>query len=383
MTYLNDLIRWTADVCLAGAGFGCLYLAIACVTVLRFGGGKQAAAETPLPTTVLVPLCGHAPGLYGRLRALCEQDYAAPVQILCALHDREDPALAVLERVAADMPNAALEWHVDPRQHGRNLKISNLINIIDRARHDVLVMIDDDIEVPPGYLSHVIGELQHPNIGAVTCLYYASAIGGLWAKLSAMSTDLQFLPSAIVALASRLGEPCFGSTIALTRDTLERIGGLHSFADQLWDDYAIGQAIRATGMQVAVSSLAVGHVCAENTARELFTYQLRNARTIGSIDPVGHLGAVIIHPFALAMLAILLGAGGFAIALAIVALVSRIALGECMKHRFEVSWNYWLLPVHDLASFMLYVMSFFGGTVTWRGQRYRVLADGKLLQTSQ
>lgn len=382
MTF-DDLIRWTADICLAGAGFGCLYLAFACVTVLRFGHGKPAAAESALPVTVLVPMCGHEPGLYARLRALCEQDYAAPVQILCAIHDREDPALAVLERVAADVPNAALEWHVDPQLHGRNLKISNLINVVGRVRHDVLLMIDDDIEVAPGHLSHVIGELQHPNIGIVTCPYYASAIGGLWAKLSAMTVDLQFLPSAIVALASRLGEPCFGSTIALTRDTLERIGGLHSFADQLWDDYAIGQAVRATGMRVVVSSLAVGHVCRESTAREFFSCQLRNARTIGSIDPVGHLGAVIIHPFALAMLATLLGAGAFAIALASLALVGRIALGECMKRRFEVSLNYWLLPVHDLASFMLYIMSFFGGTITWRGQRYRVLADGKLLQTSQ
>ena len=49
-------------------------------------------------------------------------------------------------------------------------------------------------------------------------------------------------------------------------------------------------------LKVRCPPMTVGHVCAESTGREFFTYQLRNARTIGSIDPLGHLGAVITHP---------------------------------------------------------------------------------------
>jgi len=261
--------------------------------------------------------------------------------------------------------------------------MSNLMNVVARARHDVLVMIDDDIVVGPGYLTQVVGELQRPDVGAVTCLYYGIANGGLWTKLSAKNTNLHFLPSVIVGLSARLAQPCFGSTIALTRATLEQIGGLQPFVDHLWDDYAIGQAVRAAGLQVAVSSLTVGHVCKESTGREFFDYQLRNARTIASIDPVGYLGAVIIHPFALSLLAILLGAGEPAVALAMTVAASRFALCGCVSRRFGVTTHYWLLPLHDLASFAIYFMSFFGGTVMWRGQRYRVHSDGTLLQASQ
>jgi ceramide glucosyltransferase len=330
-----------------------------------------------------MPLCGHEPDLYDRLRALCEQDYAAPVQVLCAIHDAKDPAIAVVEKVAADLPNATIEWRVDPRLHGSNLKMSNLVNALDRVRHDVLVMIDSDILVGRDYLARVVGELQQPNVGAVTCLYYGLPSGGLWTKLSAKSTNLHFLPSVIVGIAARLAQPCFGSTIALTLQTLEQIGGLQPFVDHLWDDYAIGQAIRAAGLQVAVSSLTVGHVCKEATWREFFDYQLRNARTIASIDPFGYLGSVITHPFALALPALLLGAGEPAVAVASVALASRFALGYCMQRRFGLSTNYWLLPLHDLAAFAVYVASFFGGTVMWRGHRYRVHSDGTLLQPSQ
>src|SRR5579885_1867782 len=382
MSFVEELLRLIAEACLAGAVIGSIYLAVACISVLRFGR-KRVATAAPVPVTILVPLCGHEPGLYGRLRALCEQAYAAPVQILCALQDAGDPALAEVKKLAADLPKANIEWHVDSRLHGRNMKMSNLANAIGRVRHDVLVMIDSDIVVPPDHLARVVGELQEPNVGAVTCPYYGIAEGNHWTKLSAMSNNLQFLPSAIVALATRLGRPCFGSTIAMRRELLERIGGLHRFADHLWDDYAIGQAVRETGLQVAMSSLAVGHVCTESTAREFFDYQWRNAITTGGIDPIGHVGSVIIHPFALAVLAGVLGAGDQAAVLALVALAGRMALADCMRHRFGIASTLWLVPINDLFSFGVYITSFLGGTVIWRGQRYRVRSDGKLLPVSQ
>ena len=386
MLLFDDVVGWTANFCIAGAAFGCLYTAVAAVLTLRFGREDDVpSAESrpsPVPVTVLMPLCGDEPGLDSRLRALCAQDYPAPVQILCAVHDAKDPAIAVVAKVAADMPHANIEWQIDSRLHGRNLKMSNLMNVLGHARHDVFIMIDSDIIVGSDHLARVVDELQRPNTGAVTCLYTGVASGGLWARMSAKSTNLHFLPGVIVGLSTRLAEPCFGSTIALTRQTLEQIGGLKPFVDHLWDDYAIGQAVREAGLHVRVSNMTVGHVCVESTARQFFTYQLRNARTIGGIDPVGYFGSIITHPFALALLAVLLGAGGPAFALAGLALTSRAALCGCVTRRFGVSSSYWLLPLHDLASFAVYLTSFFGGTVMWRGHRYRVQSDGTLAQAS-
>ena len=370
----HHVIEWVAYSCLAGATFGCLYTAFAAFAVLRFGRGKTHAPGKPVPVTVLMPLCGHEPGLEARLRALATQDYGAPVQILCALHGADDPAIAVLQKVAADLPQA------DPRLHGRNLKMSNLMNVLPRARHDVLLMIDSDILVRPDHVSRIVGELQRGKAGAVTCLYTGVAEGGLWTRLSAECTNMQFLPSVIVGLITRLAEPCFGATIALTRATFERIGGLKPFVDHLWDDYAIGQAVRAAGLDVAVAPLTVGHVCWEGTAREFFDYQLRFARTVASIDPLGNFGAVITYPLALALIALLLGAGAPALAIGALALASRLALCGAINRRFGLGSPYWLLPLHDLAAFAVYVVGFFGGTVMWRGQRYRVHADGTLLQ---
>jgi ceramide glucosyltransferase len=282
-----NALHFTVQLCLIAAAPGCLYMILSGYLVLRFGLGKAGRRAAPVPVSVLMPLCGREPGLYSRLRALCEQDYSAPIQILCATQHSADPAIPIV-RAAAGEGGRMIELMVDPRVHGRNLKISSLINMSGRARHDVLVLIDSDIEVGPDYLSRVAGELQRPGVGAVSCLYHGVAKGGLWARLAAMGIDLHFLPNVIVALRFGLAQPCFGATIAISRETLRRIGGLQAFADHLCDDYAIGEAVRALGARVAIPSFAVGHVCSERNARELLEGQLRYARTIRSIDPGGY-----------------------------------------------------------------------------------------------
>ncbi len=386
MPSFDHALSWAAAICLAAAALGCVYTALAAMLTLRFGrdddAAKAAARDAP-PVTVLVPLCGEEAGLEARLRALCTQDYPAPVQVLCGVADAADPAIAVVTRLAAVLPAGALGLHVDARLHGRNLKISNLMNMLARARHDTFVLIDSDIEVGPDYLARVIAELGKPGVGAVTCLYYGVARGGLWAMLAAMGINLQFLPGAILALRFGLARPCFGATVAIRRDSLDEIGGLGRFADQLWDDYAIGEAVRAAGHRVAVPTLALGHVCAEKSARELFGREQRVARTIGAIDRTGHAGAVITYPFPLALLALLFGGGSAALALAAVALALRYGLMGAVMRRLPGSANsWWLLPLRDVAAFAVYAMSFFGGTVVWRGRRYRVGHDGTLLQAS-
>ena len=371
-----EVLRWGVDTLLAVATLGCAYLLFASFLSSRFRARANRPETQPVPVTILIPMCGHEPGLEQRLAALCDQRYDAPVQLVCGISSPEDPAIEAVKRVIAAHPGHVIDLHVDPLVHGHNLKVSNLINMAERARHETLVLIDSDIEVGPSYLTDVIGELQQPGVGAVTCLYRGVAVGGLWARLAAMGINTHFLPNVIVALTTGLGEPCFGATIALSHDTLRSIGGFRAFADHLWDDYAIGQAVRELGFKVAVPAFALGHVCSDSSANQLLGAQIRAARTIKSIDLTGHLGAIISHPMPLALIAALLGGGGHALALAAIALTCRLALFWQMERQFAArAGSYLLVPVRDLLSFAVYVSSFFGATVKWRGNSYRVVDD--------
>jgi ceramide glucosyltransferase len=382
MLTTSEVLQWAATACLAGAALGCLYFVFVAFSVLRFRSRERAGAPVPVPVSVLVPLCGHEPGLAARLRALRDQNYSGPTEIICGTLDPDDPAIEVVRQVAAERGDGRIVCHVDPQAAGQNLKVANISNIARHARHEMLVLIDSDIEVGPDYLSGVVAELQRPGVGAVTCLFYGIDEGSLWSRLAAMSANVHFLPNVIGGLTLGLARPCFGATIALTRDILGRIGGFSAFADQLWDDYAIGDAIRAAGYTVAVAPFAVGHVHTESTARHLAESQVRLACTIKSIDPLGYAGSVITHPFPLALAAVAFGGGGDAVSLAMVALACRVGVSWCVEQRFNMrSQSYLLLPARDLVSFAAYVASFFVLTVTWRGQRYR-LSDQTLIVDS-
>jgi ceramide glucosyltransferase len=379
MLTAEGLVRCAGDICLALAVLGCFYLLLASIVVRRFKALQPVKAARPVPVTVLVPLCGAEPGLDSRLRALRDQDYDAPVQIVCGIQNPTDPAIRVARSVAQERPGLSVDLHVERVIHGANLKVSNLVNMVRCARHDVFILVDSDIEVGPDYLSRVVGELQKPEVDAVTCLHYGIARGGIWPRLAAMGANAHFLPNVAVAMTLGLAQPCFGATIAFSRDVLCRIGGFGAFKDQLWDDYAIGQSIRRMGREVSVPPFALGHVYSEMSARQLIDNQLRFARTIRSIDPVGFAGGVITHPFPIALLAVLLGAGERGVEVAIVALAGRLGLYWCVGQRWGVRLESpWLMPVRDVLAFALHVAAFFGASVVWRGRRYRV-SRGMLL----
>lgn len=376
---VNKVTELVSDFCMLSACLGCLYLLITCIAVLRFSRGRlPRSGSTPEPVTILKPLCGGEPDLPQRLASFCRQAYDGPIQIVCGVRHRLDPAVDAVTHLKACADKIDLVLRVDAHEHGCNRKISNLANMLASARHDTLVISDSDIEVDRHYLANVVAELQRPGVGAVTCLYHGMPMVGLSSQCCALAINTHFLPNAVAAVRSGLAQPCFGSTIALRRDTMQRIGGLQAFGDCLADDHAVGEAVRATGQEVAIPAFSVGHACFDASWRDLFLHELRAARTIKSIDPFGYYGAVITHPFPLALIAATLGTQD-AWLLAVIALGCRGAICLCVEYAFRLPRQpYWLIPGREVMSFAVYLCGLLGTTVSWRGLSYRVNSHGRL-----
>jgi ceramide glucosyltransferase len=248
-----------------------------------------------------------------------------------------------------------------------------------RIAHDIIVIADSDIRVAPDYLSRVVQALQEIG-GAVTCPYFGIATGGVWSELSRLMIDSHFLPSVLFSVRFKLARPCFGSTIALQRASLDGIGGFEAVADCLADDYAIGAALASQGKPVSVLRFAVGHVCGERSLRELWTHELRWALTIRTIDPWGYLGLVLTHPLPLALIAFGVGGGMAALLLAVAALACRLGVLAAMERSYAVAPHpYWLIPLRDLLSFAVFILGFVARDVRWKGRRFRLLSEGTLM----
>jgi len=370
---------WLICTCLAIIGSA--YAGFAAVLLGRFFAKSpvEAPIYTP-PVTILKPLCGAEPQLEANLASFCNQIYSGQVQIVLGIQDPADPAAAIARRLMSASPHLAVDLEINAQSHGPNRKISNVLNSISHSRGEIVVLSDSDIRVAPDYLRQITSALHASGVGLVTCLYRGLPITGVWSRLAAAEINHRFLPSVLVGLSLGLAKPCFGSTIALRAETLGRIGGFAAFADQLADDYAIGAAVRRLGLEVAIPPMVVDHVCSERSFAELARRELRWARTIRLVDPLGYTGSVITHPLPFALVAAALQ--GFGPASSAI-LWLALACGLLVPLQFARSLGggrvpIWLTPVRDLLSFAIFLASFLPWRVMWRGRRYKVSSDGTL-----
>jgi ceramide glucosyltransferase len=383
VSLLPQLWNWlavaTASITIAGLA----QAVIGWWAVARHNRREHTRGDWQPPITILKPLHGDEPLLEEALASFCTQAYPK-FQIVFGLQDATDPALHVLRRLRARFPALDIEVVIDPAQHGINRKVSNLINMYSRAKHDVLVIADSDIHAPADYLANLVAELDAPGVGLVTTLYAGlRATGTMAARLGAAQINHAFLPGAL--LARSLGRrDCLGATMALRRHTLESIGGLHALVHHLADDAVLGRLVIARGETVALAATLPETTVPEVRMSHLFAHELRWGRTIQSLAPVGFALSSLQYPLFWAGLAVLLsGFEPWAILLFGATWLTRAAamLGIDALLGLSTAVPVWLLPARDLLSVAVILASYGGSQVAWRGHVMQIspprLAAGK------
>ena len=359
------------------------YALLALVAVLVWGRRKVTGATVKLPAvTVLKPLCGAEPGLYENLRTFCRQDYPE-YQIVFGLGDEADPALAVVARLVAEFPTLPIDVVIDPRQHGHNRKISVLINMLEHARHDVLVMADSDTSVGPAYLTSVTAPLLDRKVGLVTCLYHGEPTRPVWSRLGAMYINEWYMPSVLLAWLFGHENYVSGQTLCMRRETLQAIGGLLTIANHLADDYQLGQLVRSLGLRIVLSTYMLKAEHHEPTLESLVTHELRWMRTLSVLAPWSFRFIFFTFSLPLAVLGLLLVVpetyfATIALPLFQVTVVARLALHlvHRLRDKRALFADLWLLPARDLLICWVWCRTFFTSRFTWRGSDFHVGADG-------
>lgn len=345
----------------------------------RFAGsrGQGALSADPPPVTILKPMCGDEPLLEEALTSCFSQNY--PVfQIVFGIQNPSDPALAVLERVRRRFPDRDVAVVVDPTPHGPNRKVANLINMMPAAKHGIVVISDSDLHLPRDYLERLVVALQKPGTGLVTSLYIgAPPPGAGWAaKMGSTQISHGFLPGVLLSRA--LGrEDCLGSTAMLTKETLERTGGLRALVELLAEDNVMGQRVKALGLDIGLADTIPTATVPEPDFGALWQHEIRWTRTIRALAPVSLCGSTLQYPLFWALLAVIFsGLAGWSLVLFAAAWGLRwIAVGmidtalAAMVGRPAEPTPPWLLPLRDLLSVAEIAACFGVNEVVWRGHR--------------
>lgn len=374
-------------ICLCSAGY--LIAAIFSIELFNLQRKKSVTAtDFHPPVTILKPVYGLDPDLTENLRSFCQQDYPS-YQIIFGLQDKNDPAIPIIKKIIKEFKDIDVSFVVNSKLHGANRKVSNLINIYPTAKYDYLLIADSDMRVSDNYLANIMSPFSDSKIGAVTCLYSGSARGKIASSLNAMFINEWFLPSVLI---SRILQPikyCLGATMIVRRNILDEIGGFNALSNYLADDYMLGKLVTDLGYKIHLADFIVENVVEEASIKDLITHELRWARTLRRVEPLGYAFTFLTDALVISCItsfAVYSAFNNILLALTPILLMSiaRITLHVRTKKitASNSAGSIWLIPLRDILSFCIRVASFTGNSIQWRNNSFNVDQAG-LIHTEQ
>ena len=365
------------------AAFPFIYYLLALYSSWRFFRHPPAAPSifSP-PVSNLKPVRGLDPDAYENFASFCRQDYP-DFEILFCVDENGDPSLPVIERIVRDFPERRIRVLFGSGRDAANDKVAKLARLVYEARHEVVVISDSDVRVPPDYLRNMTAPLANPKTGAVTCFYLAAGHATLVDELQTIGMISDFYPGILVARQLDGVKFALGPSIATTRSRLAGFGGYEAIENRPADDLLVGRLIAEQGYDVELLPYAVRTVPDYRSIGDLFHKRLRWIVVMRHMRPWGHLGliftlglpwsvaAIALHP-TYSIAAIYLGAYVI-LRIAMTALIGVWGLklsGLWKKIPLLVAW--------DALAVGIWIASFARNSIRWRGEDYYI-REGQLV----
>jgi ceramide glucosyltransferase len=352
-----------------------VYCVLQVVAAIRYVRVRPPNLQSVEPISILKPLAGLDLDLEANLRTFFEQDYPA-FEILLAVRSQNDPAVRVVTALQKEYSAIPARLLITGEPPYPNAKVFSLERMLEAAANDLVVMSDSDIHVTRDLLRVAASEFQDSHVGIATCPYCAVPGRSFWSRLEATGMNTDFWGGALVARMLEGMRFAVGPTIVARRHVLQSIGGVGRLRDYLAEDFVMGQFAADAGHGVILSSYLIEHHIGSATFRENMAHRIRWARSTRRSRPAGYIGQIFTMPLPLALIVCALSPAWWPVLP--VAVVARLVAAYTVAVRVlraKLSWR--LLPIEDCLGFVFWIAGFFGNTISWRGRRYRLFADGR------
>jgi ceramide glucosyltransferase len=384
------------------------------VAALRFPLHARVKDDSFAPgITLFKPLKGCDEHTAACLRSWLAQEYRGPVQWLFGVADENDPVCFAVRELLKEFPEADAELVIAREELGANAKVSTLVQLSRHAKHELICASDADVRVTEDFLANAVAPLRDTGTGLVNCFYQLANPTTLAMRWEAIAVNADFWSQVLQSNSLKPQDFALGAVMITRRELLGKIGGFESLLDYLADDYQLGRKIAATGARIALSPVVVE--CRDNPMnfRAVWKHQLRWARTIRVSQPAPWFFSILSNATLWAALLALLGnLGAFPlvsdsflyshalsprmqaalapihvpwvlVAFAVV-LVTRIGIAVTLQRRLTQSRSdaqryWWLVPARDFLGVAVWAASFPGNTIEWRGKKFRLARDGRLV----
>ena len=389
----------------------------------------KAAPFSP-GVTLLKPLKGCDEMTEDCLRSWLAQEYAGPRQVLFGVAEADDPVCPVVRRLLKEFPDAEAQLVVCGPPAGTNLKVSKLVELERLARHELVIISDADVKVPPDCLANMAAPLAEAKVGLVSCFYRLANSPTPPMRWEATAANADFWSQVLQARSLKPLDFALGAVMATRRRQLVEIGGFQALADCLADDYQLGRRIAQRGYRLELSPLVVECWSAPTGWVAVWKHQLRWARTIRVCQPAPYFLSILSNPTLWPLLFLAVNPTGPVLLFSLACWAARIAMALDLQARLGASpqskvhspqstvhspqstvhspqstvhspqstvhspqskvrsWEVggwrrvrggWLALLKDLLQAAIWLLAFTGSSIEWRGRRMRLRRDGTMV----
>lgn len=368
----GGLLLAAAAVCLA------FHLATVALFLARPRWPNRATGAIGLPPlTLLRPIRGVDPFDAETLGSSFAQDYPDYEVVLC-VDSEDDPAAALARRLIAARPGARARLLVGASAITGNPKLNNLAKGWQAAAHGWICMADSNLLLPPGYLRSVVAAWD-AGCGLVSCPPVGARPEGLAGRLECafLNGNQARLQFAADSLGLGFAQ---GKTLLWNRAMLDAAGGIAALGRDLAEDVNATKLVRARGLHVRLTPRPFAQPIGRRAVGEVWRRQLRWSRLrragFPAIFALEILNGPLVPLAALGAGALLLGGAPAAPALAAFAALWYGAEALLLRRSGWPSGprDLAVLPIRDLLLPVIWVASFLGGDIAWRGN---AVAEGR------
>lgn len=372
---------------IAGLVLGGLALLSFILTLWQWVAGRrfplhQRVADTSFApgVTLFKPLKGCDEFTERCLRSWLTQAYPGPIQVLFGVASAEDPVCALVRKLLAEHPDRDAALIVcGPPAHA-NAKVCTLARLEAETKHDIIVISDADVLAPPDLLANVVAPLKQSEVALTNCFYRLANPSTPAMRWEAVAINADFWSQVLQSNSLKSMDFALGAVMAIKRKPLADIGGIKSLADCLADDYQLGHRLAQRGHRLELCPVVVECWSGPMGWSAVWKHQLRWARTIRVCQPTPYFFSILSHPLLwpvlwLAVQPSLLSAAFFIIALGARILTALDLQKRLNRMRVEAKTAPFV-PLKDALQIGLWLLSFLGNRVEWRGERLRLQRDG-------
>ena len=367
------------------------------ITLWNYRREKEDFDQTRRPldnfpgVSVLVPIKGPVEGISTTLLALLEQEYPAPLEIILAFQDANDPSLPEAKKIIAD-------WKSKKNERtsviileglpfkGFNPKNSNLVHGLEAAHHDWIFTLDIDTRLDSDHISKAIILTEDNFMNFVSAITVHEDPRSLGALLETIPLNMSLTSYFLFSFKhDKKPGPVNGAAHLFHRKLLDLCGGPEIILNVLTEDAVLEREFKAKGARGLLHPDVVRVSQPDQTLKGFYNRYTRWMMIARHYHPMPFIypllwfgfwtllyGVVFQNPLALKY-----GMGMFAIK-ALSSVAFQILLDTPKRDWVKAL----IVPFHELLIPFLWTSTLFVRSVKWGGTPLIVQKGGVLTKPS-